>query len=55
MSAVRKAYRERYGRELQEAVRDATSGEWGMFCREMCIARAPNDVRRFDKVEIINR
>lgn len=55
MSAIRKAYRERYGRELQDAVKEATSGQWGMFCRELCIARAPNDVRRFDKVEIINR
>lgn len=53
MSAVRKAYRERYGRELQDAVREASSGEWGMFCLELCIARAPNDVRRFEKVEYI--
>lgn len=30
------------------------SGEWGMFCREMCIVRVLDDVRRFEKVEIIN-
>ncbi|KAI9163336.1 LOW QUALITY PROTEIN: Annexin A11 [Paramyrothecium foliicola] len=43
MHDIRKAYRERYGRELQEAVREATSGEWGLFCTELCIARMPND------------
>ena len=49
MSAVRKAFRERYGRELQEMVREATSGQWGAFCEELCIARIPNDVRRYEK------
>ncbi|KAF5027264.1 hypothetical protein F66182_637 [Fusarium sp. NRRL 66182] len=32
MRAVKQAYRERYGRGMGDAVRDATSGEWGMFC-----------------------
>ncbi|KAM0474286.1 hypothetical protein ACHAPX_007620 [Trichoderma viride] len=48
MQDVKKAYRERYGQDLQDAVRGATSGEWGMFCRELCIARMPNEVRRMD-------
>lgn len=52
MSAVRKAYRERYGAELQIAVRGATSGLWGAFCEELCIARVPHDVRTFQKVAI---
>jgi hypothetical protein len=50
MSAVRKAYRERYGVELQEAVRGCTSGLWGTFCEELCIRRHPHDVRTFQKV-----
>ncbi|KAM5346557.1 hypothetical protein ACJ41O_009562 [Fusarium nematophilum] len=50
MRAVKQAYRERYGRGLGEAVREATSGQWGEFCSELCIARMPDDVRRFDKV-----
>ncbi|KAF4966511.1 hypothetical protein FZEAL_10642 [Fusarium zealandicum] len=50
MRAVRQAYRERYGRSLGEAVREATNGEWGEFCSELCIVRMPDDVRRFDKV-----
>lgn len=50
MSAVRKAYRERYGMELLEAVKGATSGLWGTFCEELCIARVPHDVRTFQKV-----
>lgn len=48
MQDVKKAYRERYGQDLQDAVRGATSGEWGMFCRELCIARMPNEIRRMD-------
>ncbi|KAH6604128.1 annexin anxc4 [Trichoderma cornu-damae] len=48
MQDIKKAYRERYGQDLQEAVREATSGEWGMFCRELCIARMPNEVRRME-------
>ena len=51
MAAVKRAYREHYGRDLQEAVRDATSGEWGEFCRALCIARMPDDVRRVERVE----
>lgn len=46
MEAVKKAYAQRYGVDLGDAVRDATSGEWGLFCGELCIARTPNDVRR---------
>lgn len=52
MRAVKHAYRERYGRGLSDAVREATSGEWGLFCRELCIARTPDEVRRFEKVAV---
>ncbi|KAH8662293.1 hypothetical protein BX600DRAFT_382239 [Xylariales sp. PMI_506] len=55
MTAVKKAYRERYGQDLSEAVREGTSGEWGHFCRELCVTRTPDDVKRFSKVEIIER
>ncbi|KAL7913520.1 Annexin [Trichoderma velutinum] len=48
MQDVKRAYRERYGLDLQDAVREATSGEWGMFCRELCIARMPNEIRRME-------
>ncbi|KAK2064728.1 annexin ANXC4 [Colletotrichum caudatum] len=50
LEAVKRAYRERYGRDMQEAVREATSGEWGLFCRELCIYRMPNDVKSYEKV-----
>lgn len=46
MAAVKKAYHERYGKDMMEAVVDGTSGEWGQFCRELCITRMPDDVRR---------
>ncbi|KAF4989531.1 hypothetical protein FGRMN_9067 [Fusarium graminum] len=55
MRAVKQAYRERYGRGMRDAVRDATSGEWGQFCGELCIARMPDDVRKFDKVSYSTR
>jgi hypothetical protein len=53
MAAIKKAYRERYGTDLSEAVREGTGGEWGLFCKELCVSRTPDDVRRFEKVEII--
>ena len=54
MAAVKAAYRERYQRDLQGAVRDATSGsDWGQFCCELCIGRMPDDVKRVERVEII--
>ncbi|KAK2000402.1 annexin ANXC4 [Colletotrichum falcatum] len=52
LEAVKRAYRERYGRDMQEAVREGTSGEWGLFCRELCIYRMPNDVKSYEKVSI---
>ncbi|KAG5935751.1 hypothetical protein E4U53_000378 [Claviceps sorghi] len=48
MQAVKKAYLERYGLDLSEAVRDGTRGAWGQFCRELCIVRMP------ERVEIIH-
>ena len=53
MAAVKASYRERYGKDLQEAVRDATAGsEWGQFCQELCIARMPDDVKKIEKITI---
>ncbi|EQK98048.1 annexin ANXC4 [Ophiocordyceps sinensis CO18] len=51
MQAVKRAYRDRYAKDLQDAVRDATSGLWGRFCCELCIARTPNGVRRVERVQ----
>ncbi|KAI6479131.1 hypothetical protein MCOR11_011822 [Pyricularia oryzae] len=51
LADIKVAYRERYGKDLQEAVRDATgSSGWGKFCRELCITRMPDDVRRVERV-----
>ncbi|KAF4124719.1 ANX protein [Geosmithia morbida] len=51
MQDVRRAYLDRYGVELQNAVREATSGHWGMFCEELCIARVPSAVRTLHVAE----
>ena len=52
MEAVKRAYAQRYGVELSEAVRDATTGEWGIFCGQLCIARTPNDVKRVARLSV---
>jgi hypothetical protein len=51
MEAIKRAYSERYGSSLREAVKEATSGQWGQFCRELCITRMPDDVRRVERVQ----
>lgn len=51
LADVKAAYRDRYGKDLQEAVKDATgNSDWGRFCRELCITRMPDDVRRVERV-----
>ncbi|KAK3905741.1 hypothetical protein C8A05DRAFT_41371 [Staphylotrichum tortipilum] len=52
MALVKRSFREQYGRDLQDAVRDATRGEWGEFCVALCIVRMPDDVRRVERVDI---
>lgn len=47
MVAVKVAYRERYGKDMMEAVRDGTSGEWGQFCEELCITRMPDTLKQY--------
>lgn len=37
---------------VQEAVRDATKGAWGEFCKQLCVRRMPNDVRRVERVKV---
>ncbi|KAK3388954.1 hypothetical protein B0T20DRAFT_89891 [Sordaria brevicollis] len=49
MSRVKKAYHEHYGKDLQEAVKEATSGEWGEFCGQLCVSRMPDDVKKIER------
>ncbi|KOS22056.1 Annexin A11 [Escovopsis weberi] len=51
MQEVKRAYRERYGQNLQDAVKEATSAQWGLFCSELCIGRMPDHVRRIERVD----
>jgi hypothetical protein len=53
MEAIKREYRARYGKELQQAVRDGTKGVWGQFCGELCVKRMPDDVKRVERVERI--
>ncbi|KAL2106645.1 hypothetical protein VUR80DRAFT_6433 [Thermomyces stellatus] len=55
MEAVKRAYAQRYGIDLGEAVREATSGEWGLFCGQLCIARTPNEVKRVSMLSVGGR
>lgn len=49
MSRIKKAYHEHYGKDLQEAVKEATSGEWGEFCGQLCVSRMPDDVKKIER------
>ena len=51
MEAVKREFRSRYGKELQDAVRDGTKGAWGEFCEELCVKRMGDKVRRVERVE----
>lgn len=51
LAAIKKAYRERYREDLSDAVRDGTSGEWGLFCEQLVVTRMPDEVKRFEAVE----
>ncbi|KAG7291729.1 hypothetical protein NEMBOFW57_001749 [Staphylotrichum longicolle] len=52
MALVKRAFREQYGQDLQDAVREGTKGEWGEFCVALCIARMPDNVKRIERVDI---
>ncbi|KAI0885978.1 Annexin [Annulohypoxylon maeteangense] len=54
MAAIKRAYRERYGEELAEAVKEGTSGEWGLFCEQLVVTRMPDDVKSFEKVDAVH-
>lgn len=53
MEAVKREYRNRYGKELQQAVREGSKGAWGEFCQELCVRRMPDDVRRVERVKAV--
>ena len=55
MIQVKKAYRDQYGRDLQEAVKEASRGEWGEFCQALCITRMPDHVKKIERVSDIKR
>ncbi|KAF2970881.1 hypothetical protein GQX73_g2657 [Xylaria multiplex] len=50
LTAIKKAYRERYHEDLADAVRDGTSGEWGLYCEQLVVTRMPDEVKRFESV-----
>ena len=52
MYRLKKEFRARYGKELQDAVRDGTKGAWGEFCEELCVKRMGDEVRRVERVEV---
>jgi hypothetical protein len=53
MEAVKREYRQRYGVEMQQAVKEGTRGEWGRFCEGLCVRRMGDEVRRLERVEMI--
>lgn len=55
MSAIKRAYRDRYHVDLASAVKEGTTDDWGLFCQQLVVTRTPDDVKRFSKVEVINK
>lgn len=55
LALVKREFRNRYGLDLIDAVRDGTKGYWGEFCEELCVSRVPDDVRRVEKYEKVQR
>ncbi|KAI1632565.1 hypothetical protein F4809DRAFT_653198 [Biscogniauxia mediterranea] len=53
LTAVKRAFRERYGEDLTDAVREGTSGAWGTFCQQLCVTRMPSEVKQFDTVATV--
>lgn len=51
MELVKKEYRNRYGIEMQTAVKEHTKGELGRFCEMLCVRRMGDEVRRLERVE----
>ncbi|KAK0723955.1 hypothetical protein B0T21DRAFT_414298 [Apiosordaria backusii] len=55
MQQVKRAFREQYGMDLGDAVKEGTSGEWGAFCRALCITRMPDAEKVIARVDIHRR
>ncbi|KAI0444508.1 Annexin [Xylaria telfairii] len=51
LTNIKKAYRERYREDLSDAVREGTSGQWGLFCEQLVVTRMPDEVKQFQSVE----
>jgi len=50
MEAVKREYRNRYGVDMQSAVREGTRGGWGAFCEGLCVRRMGDEVREVGRV-----
>ncbi|KAI1181308.1 Annexin [Nemania sp. FL0916] len=51
LAAIKKAYRERYHEDLSDAVREGTTGDWGLFCEQLAVTRMPDEVKQFEAAE----
>ncbi|EKD16942.1 uncharacterized protein L3040_006228 [Drepanopeziza brunnea f. sp. 'multigermtubi'] len=49
LEAVKREYRNRYGVEMQKAVREGTKGEWGLFCEGLCVRRMGDEVKEYGR------
>ncbi|KAK4674102.1 hypothetical protein QC763_117530 [Podospora pseudopauciseta] len=52
MQQVKRAFREQYGQDLSDAVKEGTKDEWGAFCRALCITRMPDAEKVIARVDI---
>ncbi|KAK4194302.1 hypothetical protein QBC40DRAFT_290983 [Triangularia verruculosa] len=52
MQQVKRAFREQYGQDLSDAVKEGTKDEWGAFCRALCVTRMPDAEKVIARVDI---
>ncbi|KAL5606686.1 uncharacterized protein BROUX77_003879 [Berkeleyomyces rouxiae] len=55
MEEIKRQFLARYHVELSEALRDRVPGEFGRFCRELCISRMPNSIVTIPRVSDLQR
>ncbi|KAI0405547.1 Annexin [Xylaria palmicola] len=51
LADVKRTYRERYREDLADAVREGTSGQWGLYCEQLVVTRMPDEIKQFDAVD----
>ncbi|KKA31205.1 hypothetical protein TD95_000808 [Thielaviopsis punctulata] len=55
MEEIKRQFQLRYRIELSEALRERTTGDFGRFCRELCISRMPDSIKEIERISDLKR